>query len=290
MKKTLCLALVLVLALSLLTGCARLRRRREQAKEARTTPEADFSPSEAPGYTITDGSSFEGVDGIGEAQPTARPVETLSPEDLALAAGKGALSQAEYTGEDDDVGIDTGDIVLGTYDEDSDNGSTHASASVIDTNAYQFSAIVDENIDFTFNYPSHWVNVPGVYTICFRESVEEGDFPARVAITRKRLVHTPDDAALMDELVSYMKRISTQYDRKTFQTSTPDREAVFMGRRAFSNTYLAYWGSIEVKGFVVGCAVGRTMYVFHFCASYGDYLAMENMMQYMLKSCKITTE
>ena len=51
-----------------------------------------------------------------------------------------------------------------------------------------------------------------------------------------------------------------------------------------SVTYLAYWGDIEVKGFVIGCAVGRTLYVLHFSASYADYAAMESMLNYIVRS------
>jgi hypothetical protein len=65
-------------------------------------------------------------------------------------------------------------------------GEGEASAPVqkaVDTSTYQYSALTDTSLGFTFNYPSHWENLPGIYTICFREKVEKGDFPARVAIT-----------------------------------------------------------------------------------------------------------
>ena len=89
---------------------------------------------------------------------------------------------------------------------------------------------------------------------------------------------------LLEQLTSYMKMVGKQYDKETFQTSIPNREDTFMGRPALSNTYLAYWGDIEVKGFVIGCAVQRTLYVLHFSASYADYAAMENMLNYIVRS------
>ena len=302
MKKLLCLALVLALSLTALSGC----RRRGGDEAASGDGEGSFNPDGGPGYTITDGSATAAapsgnaqadVEGLGDDQPTPEPVETLPPDVLELEkrnagveanapAADGGDAGAEDGGAMPEVSVNNGDdIVLGTYDEAADTAS-HAAPSIIDTNAYQYSAVMDENVDYTFYYPSHWQNVPGIYTICFREKVEQGDFPARIAVTRKRLVHTPDDEALMDQMVSYMKSVSKQYDKATFQTSTPNREDSFMGQRAFSNTYLAYWGDIEVKGFVIGAAIERTLYVFHFCASYSDYLAMQNMMQYIVKSVR----
>ena len=57
-----------------------------------------------------------------------------------------------------------------------------------------------------------------------------------------------------------------------------------MGKQAYSNTYLAYSGETEVKGFILGCAIKRRLYVFHFRASYEDYTAMEKVMRYMAQS------
>ena len=302
MKKLLCLALMLALGLAALSGCSR-----GGGQEDAAPAEGSFEPESGPGYTITDGSSAGGqseaaspasdsADGLGDDQPTPEPVETLPPETLELEMRNAGMEAEGGEGANDASGGDSGgfdvnaasggeDIALGTYDEATDTAQ-HAAPSLIDTNSYQYSAVMDENVDYTFYYPSHWQNVPGIYTICFREPVEKGDFPARIAVTRKRLVHTPDDEALMDQLISYIKSIRKQYDKATFQTSTPNKEDTFMGQRAFSNTYLAYWGDVEVKGFVIGTAIERTLYVFHFSATYADYLAMQNMLQYIVKSVK----
>ena len=277
MKKLLSILLIVALSAATLSGCS-LRRRRTEGAEA---PEAAATADAAPGYTITDGSApVTGEAELGSGQPTPEPIETLPPEEIAQQK----MEQEKRTSSDETEGEpDSGDIALGAYD-DAEESAQHAQPSIIDTSTYQFSAVVDENVDYTFNYPSHWNNVPGIYTICFREPVEDGDFPARIAVTRKRLVHTPDDQALTDQLISYMRSISRQYDRSTFQTSTANFDDRFMGTRAFSNTYLAYWGDIEVKGFVIGCAIERTMYILHFSASYSDYLALSNVLKYMVQS------
>ena len=82
-------------------------------------------------------------------------------------------------------------------------------------------------------------------------------------------------------MTSYLKAVSKQYDPDTFQIGTEQKDVPFIRRKGIANTYLAYWGSVEVKGYVLGVAVDRTLYVFHFCASYSDYAELESVMQYM---------
>ena len=159
--------------------------------------------------------------------------------------------------------------------------------NVIDPNTLSYIALSDPDMKLTFNYPSNWVNVPGVFTVCYREMVEPGDFPARVAISAKRLVHSPEGTVVSDELTEFVRIIRKQYDANTFQLGTPNSEDTFMGKQALSNTYLAYSGETEVKGFIIGQSIGRVLYVFHFSASYDDYTAMERVMRYMLNSVQI---
>jgi len=271
----------------LLTGC----RRKQEEASPEATAEANVDPA-GPGYSITDGSTQVSVpDAPVELTPQQRAAmhvgaseeEQTVPVDIPWDEEEVAPPGGEIAAQEEQAAAEAADVVLGTYDETADTAQ-HEAPSAIDTNSYQYAQVEDENIDFTFNYPSHWKLVPGIYTICYREEVDDGDFPARLAITRKKLVHTPDDRALLEQLTSYMKMVGKQYDKATFQTSVPNRENTFMGRPALSNTYLAYWGDIEVKGFVIGCAVQRTLYVLHFSASYADYAAMENMLNYIVRS------
>lgn len=212
-----------------------------------------------------------------EAMPTLQPAERLE--------GDGAQPEDYFS-----VDALTGDpSEFQTYDE-SAQPKPQSASNVLDASTYQYSALVDTTLGFTFNYPSHWENVPGVFTVCFREKAEEGKFPARVAISAKKLVHSPEGTVLTDQLTSYMRMIYRQYDPKTFQVGTPDTEINFMGKPGTSNTYLAYWGDTEIKGFIIGRPVGRILYVFHFCASYEDYTALENVMRYMLKSVELVED
>ena len=226
-----------------------------------------------------------------EEMPTVPPVQSVDDGDLP--AGAEADEGAKEAGASDDY-FSVDDLInqpsqeFETYDEAAAQ-ETHdqPAVSVIDPNTLSFSAMVDSSLGFTFNYPTGWENIPGVYTVCYREPVEPGDFPARVSISAKKLVHTPEGTVVVDELTAFVRAIYKQYDAKTFQLGQANSQDTFLGKKAYSNTYLAYSGETEVKGFIIGRAFGKTMVVFHFCASYEDYTAMESVMRYMLKSVQL---
>ena len=215
----------------------------------------------------------------------------------------------EYVDDDDDDVDDDADdedyysidalINSSTGDETAEAGAQPSAdqtptpnpgGNVIDPNMFSYTALNDPDMKLTFNYPTNWVNVPGIFTVCYREQVEPGEFPARVAISAKRLVHSPEGTVVTDELTEFVRVIRKQYDPNTFQLGTLNAEDTFMDKQAYSNTYLAYSGETEVKGFVIGQAIGRVLYVFHFSASYDDYTALERVMRYMLNSVQIVQE
>lgn len=279
MKKLLSLALVLALCAVGLCACRKSEPKADDTGEARSNA--------APLVTEVPDEGYHGEEDQSaalEAMPTLEPPvpvdgnESSGDEDYfsidAMLNGAGDEAAEAPSGEGESTGDD----------------APAKSASAVDTSTYQYSALTDTSLGFTFNYPSHWENVPGVYTICFREKVEEGDFPARVAITSKTLVHTPDELAMTEQLTEYLRLVHKQYEAATFQAGTPNSEETFLGKPAMSNTYLAYSGDHEVKGYIIGTAVGRTMYVFHFCATYEDYGAMEGMMRYMVKSAEMVNQ
>lgn len=273
MKKLLCLILLGALCAAALAGCSSSRT---ADSGAQPTANVDFAPVDtAPpqGHGEEDQSLLIG-------DPTAPPAERL-PEDAA-AQGDDYFSMDALT----DGGGDSAE-------ENPKLSSAPAWQDVpgaIDPATYQYSALIDTSLGFTFNYPAHWENQPGVFTVCFREAVEPGDFPARVAISVKTLTHTPEGTVMRDQLSSYMRTIARKYDSATFQSGSVNTEDTFLNRQAMSNTYLAYSGETEVKGFIIGCSVGKKLYVFHFCASYEDYQAMENIMRYMLRSVQLVED
>ena len=268
------MSLILILALTVpaLTGC----RRKQAQPEATPAPDAAGAP-----YTVIDSTAENSVpDPLATLTPQERAAITVGgnsgdvTEDMLPPGGDQPQPTATY----DPQQVD--DAPLNTYDEDAEAARTDAPAPV-SSSVYQYLPVTDESVDFTFNYPSDWENVPGVYTVCYREKVDKGVFPARVAVTRKKLVHTPDDISMNDQMTSYLKSISKHYDSETFQIGTAVNNVDFIRRKGIANTYLAYWGSVEVKGYVLAVAVDRTLYVYHFCAAYEEYAELESVMRYM---------
>ena len=150
--------------------------------------------------------------------------------------------------------------------------------------AYTLTALTDSTFGFVCAYPSGWKNLPGKYTVCFREEVSGDDFPARMAVTRKRLAHAPKFSRLLTQFQEYAETVRAQYDSKTFEYGDLNSSAAFLGQPAYEITYLAYSGDVEVKGYMICTNVDKYVYVFHFCAPYDDYAAMEPMMRQLRDS------
>lgn len=273
MKKLLCLVLIFCLCAAL-SACDRRDSGDNAARDGGgSAPQATAVPEEGSHGEADQSQALE-------TMPTLEPAQPREQDD-------GADSEEDFF--DIDALVNRSIEAAGDAPDDAQAIPSTAPApvgGVVDPNTYQYSALMDNALGFTFNYPSHWVNVPGVYTICFREPQEEGKFPARVAITVKNLVHTPDETAMTEQMTAYMRVIHKQYESSTFESGTPNMQDTFMGKPALSNTYLAFSGDTEVKGFVIGATNRRTMCVFHFCASYEDYTALESVMRYMLNSVK----
>ena len=283
MKRIFCLALVLALCAAMMAACKK------------AAPEPADAGGPMPAQPEVTAVPEEGDHGEEDQSAALADMPTLEP---VVPLGEDAGEAVEGGGTDDYYSIDA--LLADVPDEapapqpepvpEGEGEPTPTPRPVVDTSTYQYSALTDTSLGFTFNYPSHWENVPGVYTVCFREKVEPGDFPARVAITAKKLVHTPDEQVITEELTSYLRMVHKQYEAASFQAGTPSTEETFLGKPAMSNTYLAYSGENEVKGYIIGTAVGRTMYVLHFCATYDDYGAMESMMRYMVKSAELVDQ
>lgn len=268
-------ALTLLLSAAMLSGCSR---------EEQAAAPADGADS-VPAYTIEqtavpEGHGEEDQSQSLELQPTLEPLIPLD----------GTEDDAEYDGEDIDIDSLLPDDAESETETQEPSFINPVSPKVIDPNSYQFSALTDTKLEFTFNYPTGWQNVPGLYTVCYKENAESDAFPARIAITRKDLVHSVQENTLTDELTSFVQAIRKQYAADTFQMGTVNTNETFMGRPAYSNTYLAYSGNTEVKGFIIGCAAKKTVMVLHFCADYDHYAELENVMRYMVNSVKAIGE
>ena len=150
--------------------------------------------------------------------------------------------------------------------------------------SYSLIPISDRSMGFIFAYPEGWANLPGKNTICYREIVPAGDFPARVAVAKKSVAHTPKSSKVFSEFKSFADTIAALYDADTFEYVDQSDQAYFMGQPSYETYYLGYSDNIEVKGYMICTNVDKYVYVFHFCAPYDDYAAMEPMMRQLRDS------
>lgn len=144
---------------------------------------------------------------------------------------------------------------------------------------YTYAVMSNDTLGVRFSYPSHWEYIPGRRTLCFREPVEEGDIPARMAVSVKQLDDRADSDELTSQLRSLVNSIFTQYD--SYEIGNLITDVGFMGKTAHSTFYRAYSGDKVVQGSVIMACVGTKLYAFHFSAEAGDYDAMEQVMEYL---------
>ena len=196
MKKLLCALVICALCIGMLAACGRQ------------------SASDGAGQTDTPVASNPEVTLVPEEGGHGEQDQSLALADMPTLAPAVPLDADDDDDVDDDDDIDDGDdddeyysmdaLINGSDAENAEEGDASEAGDaaeapvqrpgsmVIDPNTVQFSAMDDPELKLTFNYPSDWVNVPGVYTVCYREMVEPGDYPARVAITAKLLIHSPE--------------------------------------------------------------------------------------------------
>lgn len=149
-----------------------------------------------------------------------------------------------------------------------------------------YSEISGTGLGFKFSYPSNWNNIPGRSTVCYVQPLENGTaYPARVAVTMKRLAHKCSDEKAQTELAEYVKLLMNQYGESTFEVNKElDSTTKFMGNKAISTTYLAYDGNQEIQGYVILTWFEKYVFCYHFLCAYEDYTAFDTAMRYMRDS------
>ena len=260
-------AVLICLLILALAGCSRVSTTTDVADAG-----TDFTPDQ-PSYAVL-------------PEPTQPEVLDL-PIDLTDEPVQDEPAQGEAAPEDGTAQED-GTAAESKADPGNDTFAEPSPTPGIDVSSYRFQRLTDTSFGLTFEYPTHWINVPGKYTVCFREEVEDGDYPARVAITRKTLAHSPSSERVLAQFQSFAQIIYGQYDPSTFELGELNASARFLGQNAYEITYLAYSGDVEIKGYMVCCAVEKSIYLFHFSASYSDYAAMESMIGRMRDSVALT--
>lgn len=155
-----------------------------------------------------------------------------------------------------------------------------------------YTEISGTGLGFKFSYPTGWNNIPGRSTVCYVQPLENGTvYPARIAVTMKKLAHKCTSEKAQNELLEYVKLLMEQYDASTFEIAKElDTDTKFMGNQAISTTYLAYDGKQEIQGYVILTWFEKYVFCYHFLCAYEDYAAFDSTMRYVRDSVQAVQE
>lgn len=282
MKRFLSILLVLALACFTLSACDR----RSTVPEDTDGQEGNFMPeSTAVGgltQAVEDQSSTESE----EVPPEDSAWDDLPEMDIDMAPDANSEQEAvEDIPLDPDGSEAPGDNAAA---EATQNPKMPFASPTPQPNAYvsQYSEISAPGLGFRFSYPADWINIPGRSTVCYVQPIDDGTiYPARVAVTMKRMPHKTDAEEATSELANFIKNLMTQYDQSTFKVNTNlDYGTKFMGRSAVATTYLAYDGDQEIMGYTIITYFERYLFVYHFLCAYDDYNSFGDAMRYMRDS------
>ncbi len=157
---------------------------------------------------------------------------------------------------------------------------------------YAFETFSDENLKFSFKYPSHWALVEGNQTISYVQPVNEGELPARLSITWRdagNIIVTKEVA--IDQMNSFKKSLKNRRDFTNFASNKKNNKRFkFAGNTGFSFIYTAELDGVPIKGY---CAIAYSkpkrnrFYVLHFYCPAGEYKSFEKIRKTIVKSVKI---
>lgn len=272
MKKYIGLILCLALICALLGGCGGTSN--EPAPEAQQA--GNFSPETT---AVSSGGLMQAIDDQ-QSTPTPQPTYKIIDEAFDMDVPQDApIDEATEPPAQDGAADSASDSAQGAQ--------VFATASPQPNTAIgSYAEISGTGLGFKFSYPASWSNIPGRSTVCYVQPMEDGTvYPARVAVSMKKLAHKCDAKDLQDEVVLFFETLQSQYDSSTFKIDKNiDDSTRFMGNNAYSTTYLAYDGDQEIQGYVIMTAFEKYVYCFHFQCAYSDYAAFSSTMKLMRDS------
>lgn len=276
MKRFISLILICVLAAGLFTGC-------DRKPATPSAEETSQTGSFAPETTAVASSGL--VQAIDEVQEPVQSADTPT-DDQPIVQDAAATDEIAVDEAIPEPSLEPAPAV--TEEPKSETVIMPFATATPQPNVTvsSYSEISVEELGFKFSYPSSWNNIPGRSTVCYVQPLDNGTvYPARVAVTMKKLAHKCSAAEATKELAEYLKMLRTQYDEATFKVDKALNEnEKFMGNKAMSTTYLAYDGDQEIQGYVVLTYFERYLFCFHFLCAYEDYEAFQPAMVRMRDS------
>jgi len=267
----LCFALVSIT----LSGCSILKKTEEEAPVAQQA--GNFSPETT---AVASGGLMQVIDEQ-NAAATPQPTYKIIDEAFAMDIPEDAPvddAAVESTPED------------APAEQQSQGNQVYATPSPQpNASVGSYAEISGTGLGFKFSYPANWNNIPGRSTVCYVQPMEDGTvYPARVAVSMKKVAHKCDAEDLQEEMILFFETIQTQYDSSTFEVDKNiDDSTRFMGNNAYSTTYLAYDDDQEIEGYVIMTAFEKYVFCFHFQCAYTDYNAFAPTMKLMRDSVKL---
>jgi len=273
LKKYISLILCISMICVLLSGCSI----RKNADDSQAQQTGNFEPETT---AVASGGMMQAIEEAENAapQPTYKIIDEAFEMDVAEDA---PIAEATET---------PAPTATPEPQNQSQDTQVYATASPQPNTAIaSYSEISGTGLGVKFSYPSDWKNIPGRSTICYVQPMEEGTvYPARVAVSMKKVAHKVDAGDLQKEMVLLFNIIRSQYDASTFEVDTNvNTSARFMGNNAYSTTYLAYDGDQEIEGYVVMTAFEKYIFSFHFQCAYPDVAAFTPAMNLMRDSVKL---
>ena len=159
---------------------------------------------------------------------------------------------------------------------------------VVEIADFKYQKLTNKTLDISFDYPSHWVNVPGNITICYVQPVNAGEVPARVAVSVKKISKSLDSAAVKKELEKLIDAISGSF--VNFRRGSVSKKLKLVGSPAFSVVYDAELDGKAVKGVIIVAVKNarNRLVALHFYAPDDMYKDYDPVLKEVMGSLKLS--
>lgn len=282
MKRFISLMLVCVLCMAMFAGCDRKPSTAPAADE--TAQSGSFVPETT---AVASSGLVQAIDSVQDAE-SASATGNEAVDDQPVAQDAAATDEIAVDEVIAEPSLEPAPAVTEEPKNDTVIMPFATATPQPNVTVNSYSEVVVDELGFKFDHPSDWNNIPGRSTVCYVQPLENGTvYPARVAVTMKKLAHKCSSSEATKELAEYVKMLRTQYDYATFKVNKIlDESTKFMGNNAMATTYLAYDGEQEIQGYVIMTYFERYLFCFHFLCAYEDYEAFQPAMVRMRDSVK----
>lgn len=159
---------------------------------------------------------------------------------------------------------------------------------VVEVQDYKYQKVSNQALDISFDFPSHWVNVPGNITICYVQPVNAGETAARIAVSVKKTNKNLDPEGIKKELNKLIDKISESF--VNFRHGAISKKVKLIGGNAYSVVYEAELQGETVKGFVIVTyrSSKKRLVALHFYAPSDRYSEYQPVLKQVMGSIKLS--